>query len=283
MAFGINIMLFPGGKKKALTLSYDDGSIQDRQLVEIMNSHSVKGTFNINSGRLGKTNRFIRNGNTIDMSYVFLSEVAQLYAGHEVSTHTVNHRALTDRGCSALTEIVEDRATLERLVPYMVQGHAHPYGIFDDNVVRMLKMAGIRHARTTKSTYGFDLPEDFLKWDPTCHHKDPRLMELARMFCEEKGIFEFPRIFYLWGHSYEFEMNQDWNVMEDFLTYMDSYMEEIWPATNMEIVNYVSTFKCLVFSADGERVYNPSNMDIWIESSGEIYRIASDSTVNIGG
>lgn len=281
MAFGINIMLFPGGKKKALTLSYDDGSTQDRRLVEILNGHNVKGTFNLNSGRLGKTNRFIRNGNVIDMSYVSASEVAELYKGHEVSTHTVNHVALTDRGCSALTEIIEDRAALERLVPYMVLGHAHPYGVYDDDAVCALKAAGIRHARTTKSTHGFDLPADFLRWDPTCHHNDPELMELAREFCEGKGIFEFPKVFYLWGHSYEFEMNQNWNVLEDFLGYMDGFKEKIWPATNLEIVNYVSAFKSLVFSADGKRVYNPSNMKIWLESAGETYCIDADSTVSI--
>ena len=30
-------MLFPEGKSKALILSYDDGAIQDKKLVELMN------------------------------------------------------------------------------------------------------------------------------------------------------------------------------------------------------------------------------------------------------
>ena len=45
---------YPGGKSKALTLSYDDGQIFDRRLVEIFNKYNMKGTFHLNSGTLGK-------------------------------------------------------------------------------------------------------------------------------------------------------------------------------------------------------------------------------------
>ena len=41
---------YPGGKHKVLTLSYDDGKIQDRRLVSIFNKYGIRGTFNLNSG-----------------------------------------------------------------------------------------------------------------------------------------------------------------------------------------------------------------------------------------
>ena len=41
---------YPGGKFKALTFSYDDGTIHDRRLVEIFNQNGCKGTFHLNSG-----------------------------------------------------------------------------------------------------------------------------------------------------------------------------------------------------------------------------------------
>ena len=41
---------FPKGKRKALTLSYDDGVEQDIRLIENMKQHGLKGTFNLNSG-----------------------------------------------------------------------------------------------------------------------------------------------------------------------------------------------------------------------------------------
>ena len=45
---------FPEGNYKVLTLSYDDGKITDRRLVDILNQNGIKGTFHLNSGYLGE-------------------------------------------------------------------------------------------------------------------------------------------------------------------------------------------------------------------------------------
>lgn len=50
--------VYPQGKAKALTLSYDDGQIYDRRLVEIMNKNGLKGTFHLNSAKLSCDNGF---------------------------------------------------------------------------------------------------------------------------------------------------------------------------------------------------------------------------------
>ena len=42
--------MFPGGKTKAVTFSYDDGIVSDKKLVKILNEYGMKGTFNVNSG-----------------------------------------------------------------------------------------------------------------------------------------------------------------------------------------------------------------------------------------
>ena len=36
---------FPGGKAKALTMSYDDGKVQDRRLIDIFNKYGIKGSY----------------------------------------------------------------------------------------------------------------------------------------------------------------------------------------------------------------------------------------------
>ena len=55
MSFQINDRLYwPEGKRKAFTLSYDDGIEQDRRLVRMMNERKVRGTFNLNSGLFGR-------------------------------------------------------------------------------------------------------------------------------------------------------------------------------------------------------------------------------------
>lgn len=277
----INTMLFPQGKRRALTLSYDDGVLQDRRLVQMMNQCGVRGTFNLNSRILGRVEQMTLDGKTADISTVTPREIPVLYAGHEVATHGAEHSALTAYGSAGLLEVLDDRRVLEGLVPYMVQGHAYPFGLYDDHVLDGLRAAGIRYARTVVSTGTFEIPQDFLRWDPTCHHNDPRLMELAERFCQTDALFGQPQLFYLWGHAYEFDMDQNWQVIETFLHYVSRFQDKIWMATNGEIERYVAAWRQMVFSADGSRVYNPTASTLWMESLGQIYTIAPGETVCI--
>ena len=41
---------FPEWKYKAVTLSYDDGTVYDRKLIDILDKYGLKCTFNLNSG-----------------------------------------------------------------------------------------------------------------------------------------------------------------------------------------------------------------------------------------
>ena len=43
-------MKLKDGKSKVLTLSYDDGVVQDIRLIGILDKYGIKGTFNINTG-----------------------------------------------------------------------------------------------------------------------------------------------------------------------------------------------------------------------------------------
>ena len=40
---------YPGGKKKAFNITYDDGVLQDERFVALLNRYGIKGTFNLNS------------------------------------------------------------------------------------------------------------------------------------------------------------------------------------------------------------------------------------------
>ena len=94
-------MAFPGGKRKALTLSYDDGVVQDRRVVGILNDHGLKATFNLGAGVLGFHGTAQMNGRQVDISKVEPEEVKSLYAGHEVAGHGLWHSDLTGIGTPA--------------------------------------------------------------------------------------------------------------------------------------------------------------------------------------
>lgn len=261
-------MLFDGGKRKALTLSYDDGTIHDRKLVAMMNEYGIRGTFNLNSGMFSQKGTAVINGYETDMSRIAAEEVKTLYAGHEVASHTLTHPSLTALPSNmGAAEVLKDRKNLEELTGELVRGFAYPYGTYNETVEEVLSACGIEYARTVVDTNGFDLPADFLEWHPTCHHESQRLMEIAKDFCENDGYSA--RLFYLWGHSYEFAQKNNWQMIEDFFKYVSKYREQIWMATNIEIVDYVKSFRELRRSTDGVILYNPTGMDLWFELDGQ--------------
>lgn len=265
----MNIRLdrFPGGVFKALTLSYDDGKEYDRRMIEIMNQHGIKGTFHLNSGKLGKDN------------YIEGKEIASLFAGHEVSAHTVDHPflELTPKERVAL-EILEDRRSLEALVNYPIRGMSYPFGTYDKSVKAMLPMLGIEYARTVNSHGAFTLPEDFLEWHPTCHHKD--MFNYSEPFLSLEQKFPKMALFYVWGHSYEFENNENWEDLEKFCKRMGK-QKDIWYATNLEIVDYVNGVKALRFSVSQTMVYNPTATTVWIGANGETVKVPAGKQVNL--
>ena len=94
--------ILPDGRFKALTLSFDDGRVQDRRLVTLLNRCGIKATFNLNSGEQGE-NRLP------------LCEYAALYAGHEIAAHGVRHPGMTAAPLPlAAQQVLEDRRALEQ-------------------------------------------------------------------------------------------------------------------------------------------------------------------------
>lgn len=268
------LMRFPEGKSKALTLSYDDGVGQDIRLIEIMKKHGLRGTFNINAGRYSSEQTAPAQGYVHRrLSYTEATEVYKA-SGMEVAIHGYTHPHLTQLPVGVcMNEIVKDREALETQFQTMVRGAAYPYGLFNDEVINILKGAGIVYARTVRYREDFALPEDWLRWEATCKHTSPRLMELAERFLEKQPPSS-PWLFYLWGHSYEFDKDDNWSVMEEFAEYVGN-RSDIWYATNLEIYEYVEAYKRLVFSMDGNRVYNPTLMDLYFEKDKNMYCVHS--------
>lgn len=168
------VFMFPEGRRKALTMSYDDGVTEDRKLVEIFNKYGIKGTFHLNGGLSGKGN------------HLPPEEIADLYRGHEISCHSFTHPFLERiPRITALNQVLEDRKTLERLAGYPVRGMSYPMGTYDSEVIGILKSAGIAYCRTVRSTGSFGLPDNWLEWHPTCHHRED-ILGKAEIFKESR-------------------------------------------------------------------------------------------------
>jgi len=274
-------MCFPDGLHKAFTMSYDDGVVQDVRLIKIMKENGLKGTFNINTGRYHKEG--VDRADEGISKKLTIEEAKDLYipSGMEVATHAVNHPFLTSMSSEmCISEIYEDRKTLERQYGTIVRGHAYPFGAYNNEVIDILRKCGIIYARTVDSTHRFDIPVDFLKLDPTCHHDDEKLFELADRFISMPSLFGFPMLFYLWGHAYEFDINKNWERIEEFAKKIGGH-DDVWYATNIEIVNYVNAFRALSYNLDMTQVFNPTAYDIWFELNGKTYKIGKGETVSL--
>ena len=178
---------FPEGKAKALTMSYDDGKIQDERLVSIFNHYGIRGTFNLNYGMIDKEG--------LIPPRIKSSRINELYAGHEIATHTMTHPTIARCPMTEVAEeILADRKGLEQITGRIIRGHAYPNGSYNEEIKQLFRQLGIAYARIVEPAADFALPTDPLEWHPTCHHDAPDLMEKAEFFAEfkKKQYLKFP-------------------------------------------------------------------------------------------
>ncbi|GHV89210.1 polysaccharide deacetylase [Spirochaetia bacterium] len=224
--------MFPDSKLKALTLSYDDGVEQDRKLVEILNRYHIKAAFNLNSGIQSGAGAFIKKDLVVRRMNV--KGLPDLYTGHEIAVHSLTHPHLENLDEDTIqNELEQDKINLERVFGAPVRGMAYPFGTYNELVIKTAKRCGIQYARGVNSTHSFDMPDNLLILQPTCHHNDAALMDLAEKFLNLKP--DTPQLFYLWGHSYEFEADHNWNILEDFCRLVTG-RKDIYYGTNAEVL-----------------------------------------------
>lgn len=267
-AFKTIYTCFPGGRNKVLTMSYDDGRAEDRKLVGIFNKYRIRGTFNLNTGIWNDPEASIPP-----------EEYPELYKGHEVACHGYTHpnfeRCSTEQ---IVRQVFQDRYELEALTGAPVRGFAYPYGLYSDDIKQILRLAGFQYGRIVPTTANFSMPKDFMEWCGTCHHNE-NLMGLGERFAKAHAAYKL-YIMYVWGHSYEFTKHDNWQLMEDFCA-MIGGRDDIWYATNIEIVDYMDAAGRLQFTAAGDKVYNPSACSVWLDVNGEKAEIPGGTLVTL--
>lgn len=166
----------------------------------------------------------------------------------------------------------------------------------------MLNQSAIKYARVTNDKYaatkaaeayaanaegpiligdenGFSMPEDYMCWVPTCHHNH-NLIDFGKKFMALTKK-QYLYMMYVWGHSFEFERNNNWEIIEEFCE-MIANRDDIWYATNSDIVEYNELFDRLEFFADNEYVHNPSVKSVWLAvNNSTIVEVKGGETVKL--
>ncbi len=274
---------YPDGKYKALLLSYDDGVIQDIKLTQLFNKHNLIGTFNLNSAYIGAKRGWPQeNNDTIYQRYVPKDSLLIVYKNHEIAAHGAYHKDFIKVSVNeAFKDVTSDIKNLSSLTGKKIISLAYPFGNTNDNIAKKIKTTSITNARTVADTYTFNLPENYLIWNPTCH--DSKVLNYAQTYFDlnKKEL----SLFYVWGHSWEFGDNIRWNNMVTFCEQV-SKRNDIWSVSCGEYTAYLKALEKI--ERTNTQIANPKgNLDVWIETSkghkilkaGELLNILSDKTL----
>ncbi|MBQ3562935.1 MAG: polysaccharide deacetylase family protein [Clostridia bacterium] len=274
---------FPGGLAKAVTFSYDDGCPEDVRLANLFTKYGLKGTFNMNVAKNST------NGITIEQVKEHI-----LDKGHEVAVHGYNHRANgVISVVDGIRDVLECRLNLEKTYGKIIRGMAYPdtgihtfaNGTTYEKVKQYLTELGIVYSRTLgEDSNSFAVPDDWHCWKPTCHHDHGSVFKWIDEFFAldlSANIYlprRAPRIFYIWGHSFEFERKNNWEQIEKICEKI-SRNPDVWYATNIEIYDYLKAYDSLLHSADGNIIYNPTAERIWFVADSKDYVINPGETL----
>lgn len=279
---------FPGGKTKVVTFSYDDGFRSDIRLADTLTKYEMKGTFNLNGSKF----REFLSGKSLSIEEI---QTYLLDAGHEIAVHGELHKALgLCNPLDGIREVLNCRLELEKTFGRIIRGMAYAdsgirtihLGTNYEKIKQYLCDLSIVYSRTLgEDNNSFSLPQDWYAWMPTVHHDNPKALEyaqefvkigVAKQYCSSKSV----RMFYVWGHSYEFEHKNNWDHLEKLCETLAGH-EDVWYATNIEIYDYVNAFYSLIFSADSTMVYNPTLLKIWFQIDNQEYVVEPGQTLKL--
>ena len=214
---------------KFFLLSFDDGTIYDRRFVELLNRYRIKGTFNLNSG----LEDFVwYYEDTFPIRRQILSETLEQYQGHEIASHSLHHHWLNTLTPPQISrEIGEDCEALKKLFGLHEIGFGVPFTACGEREIKIIRKL-VRYIRLSEFAESFALPEDPYHIPIHALYNDADIREKIARFAEndlENSLFVMA------GHSYELEVLNHWEYMEELLQYISGFGFE--NVTTMEFVN----------------------------------------------
>ena len=214
---------------KYFLLSFDDGTVYDKRFVQLLNQYGIKGTFNLNSGLEDFVwyyeDKFPIRRHT-------LSEVGDLYRGHEIASHSLHHHWLNTLTPPQLSrEIGEDCDALKKMFGLQEIGFGVPFTACGAREIKILRKY-VRYIRLSEFSDTFALPKDPYHIPIHGLYNDADIREKITLFA---GSALENALFVMAGHSYELEVLDHWEYMERLLQFISQF--GFVNLTTMEFVN----------------------------------------------
>ena len=263
--------LYPNGKAKAFSVSYDDGVLQDVRFVNLLNQYGLKGTFNLNSGLMENEFEWIHETGCI-VKRLSKENVLSLYNGHEVASHTLTHPFMQEKTENEIMKELEtDKKNLEKLFGRQIKGFAVPFDYYSDLIESCVKKCAFEYARISEESLSF-VPHknseiNYHRWKSTVFHLDASLEKLTEDFIqtdEELALFQIA------GHTYDFDTENMWDKIETILKKI-SLQKDILPMTTIEIIDYLKAMEQVEITEN--HIINNSEKTLWFGIDGIVHKI----------
>jgi len=215
--------------RKIFILSFDDGTVYDKRFVELLNKYGIRATFNLNSG----LEDFVWNyEDRFPIRRQVLDGTQEQYRGHEVASHSLHHHWLNTLTPPQLQrEVEEDTAAIKALFGLSEIGFGVPFTACGEREIKIIRKF-VRYIRLSEFSDSFALPADPYHIPIHGLYNQPDIRQRIADFAKS----DLPvSLFVLAGHSYEFEVLDHWEYIEELLRYIRSFDFEI--LTTMEFVN----------------------------------------------
>ena len=215
--------------RKIFLISFDDGTIWDRRFVELLNKYNMKATFNLNSGLEDFVWQYEER---FPIRRQILADTVDLYKGHEVASHSLHHHWLNTLTPPQLSrEVGDDCAAIKKLFCLQEIGFGVPFTVCSEREVNIIRKY-VRYIRLSEFSDSFAPPKDPYHIPIHALYNQPDIREKIAQFAES----DLPlSLFVMAGHSYELEVLDHWEYMEQLLQYIQSFDFEVM--TTMEFVN----------------------------------------------
>ena len=96
------------------------------------------------------------------------------------------------------------------------------------------KNTGVKYSRTITSTGNFDKQDNLYRFNPSVYYVEANFEEIVDKFLALET--DKPQLLYIWGHSYELDINDGaWENFDRICKKM-SGKEDIFYGTNKEVL-----------------------------------------------
>lgn len=240
------------------TTSWDDGSIYDIKLADVLEKYNIKGTFYIPC-KVEWLRTLSRN------------QIREIGKKFEVGGHTYSHIILTSvKDEIARKEIEDNKKAIEDIIGKQIASFSPPQGKFSKRHLKIAEDCGFLLFRTCgylrvrdviKNINNMKIKKMFTTLQVYPHTLPTRMISAAKRIDLEAvaliagnlySILNWRRfgqalltfstregnencIFHLWGHSWELEKYNLWTDLESLLKYVKE-TEKFYFATNSEII-----------------------------------------------